>query len=126
MARCRSNEAAEPMSDAHFDEVDLVLDLNSEDESGLPWSFIDEARDPSAITEGGWIIVGERTSRAVAQIAEVEGNVVRVRPLPGPVDRHRHLLRKRTAWQLFRRAVGEAQSPGPIHLEEQGRSLPNR
>ena len=85
------------MSDAHFDEVDLVLDLNSEDESGLPWSFIDEAQNAGAITEGAWIIVGQGTSRAVAQIAEVEGDVVRVRPLPGPVDRHRHLLHKRTA-----------------------------
>ncbi len=47
------------MSDAHFDEVDLVVDLNSEDESGLPWSFLDEARDPSAITEGAWVVVGE-------------------------------------------------------------------
>ena len=85
------------MNDAHFDEVDLVVDLNGEDESGLPWSFIDEARDPSAITEGAWVVVGEGTARAVAQVAEVDGNVVRVRPLPGPVDRHRHLLHKRTA-----------------------------
>jgi hypothetical protein len=35
------------MTEAHLDEVDLVVDLNSEDESGLPWSFVDEARDPS-------------------------------------------------------------------------------
>jgi hypothetical protein len=37
------------MSDAHFDEVDLVVDLNSEDESGLPWSFLErpETRAPS-------------------------------------------------------------------------------
>jgi hypothetical protein len=27
--------------------VDLELDLNSEDDTGLPWGFIDEADDPS-------------------------------------------------------------------------------
>jgi hypothetical protein len=85
------------MTEAHLDEVDLVVDLNSEDESGLPWSFVDEARDPSLMVEGAWVVVGEGTARAVAQVVEVEGDVVRVRPLPGPVERHRHLLHKRTA-----------------------------
>lgn len=73
--------------------VDLVVDLNSEDDSGLPWTFLDEARDPALIREGAWIIVGEGTVRAVAQVIEVDGEIVRVRPLPGPVDKHRHLLR---------------------------------
>ncbi len=85
------------MTEAYLDEVDLVVDLNSEDESGLPWSFIDEARDKSLVVEGAWVIVGEGSARAVAQVVEVDGDVVRVRPLPGPVERHRHLLHKRTA-----------------------------
>jgi hypothetical protein len=79
------------MSSAEL-EIDLVLDLNSEDESGLPWSFLDEARDPSLIREGAWLIVGEGTVRAVAQVIEIEGDIVRVRPVPGPVDAHRALL----------------------------------
>ncbi len=74
-------------------EVDLVVDLNSEDESGLPWSFLDEARDPALIREGAWIIVGEGSTQAVAQVVEIEGEIVRVRPLPGPVESHRALLR---------------------------------
>jgi hypothetical protein len=85
------------VSGTHPEGVDLVVDLNSEDESGLPWSFIDEARDPGLIVEGSWIVVGEGTARAVAQVAEIDGRVVRVRPLPGPVERHRHLLGKRIA-----------------------------
>ena len=72
--------------------VDLVVDLNSEDDSGLPWTFLDEARDPAIIREGAWIIVGEGSVRAVAQVIEIDGEIVRVRPLPGPVDKHRHLL----------------------------------
>lgn len=74
-------------------DVDLVVDLNSEDESGLPWSFLDEARDPALIHEGAWIVVGEGSARAVAQVVEIEGDIVRVRPLPGPVDRHTALLK---------------------------------
>jgi hypothetical protein len=72
--------------------VDLVVDLNSEDESGLPWTFLDEARDPALVREGAWLVVGEGSARAVAQVVEIEGDIVRVRPLPGPVERHRRLL----------------------------------
>jgi hypothetical protein len=85
------------MADAYLDEVDLVVDLNSEDESALPWSLVDEARDPGLIIEGGWAVVGEGAARAVAQVVEVDGDIVRVWPLPGPVDRDRHFLHKRTA-----------------------------
>lgn len=72
--------------------VDLALDLNSEDDTGLPWSFVDEAPDRSRIREGAWIIVGSGTARAVAQVADIDGDIVHVRPLLGPVSRHRHLL----------------------------------
>ena len=77
--------------------VDLTVDLNSEDDSGLPWTFRDEAPDPALVVEGAWLVVGEGSTRAVAQVVEVEGDIVRVRPLPGPVERHRHLLARRVA-----------------------------
>ena len=72
--------------------VDLTLDLNSEDDTGLPWGFVDEAAEPSLIREGAWIVVGSGSARAVAQVADIDGEIVHVRPLPGPVSRHRHLL----------------------------------
>jgi hypothetical protein len=72
--------------------IDLPLDLASEDETGLPWGLLDEAPDPSRIREGAWIIVGSVAAHAVAQVADIDGEVVHVRPLPGPVSRHRHLL----------------------------------
>ena len=78
-------------------ELDLVVDLNSEDESGLPWTFLDEARHPERIREGRWLVVGEGTARAVAQVVEIEGDIVRVRPLPGPVADHLELLGGRVA-----------------------------
>jgi len=73
-------------------QIDLELDLNSEDDTGLPWAFMDEARDPSRIREGAWLIVGSGGATAVAQVIDIEGEIVHVRPLPGPVSRHRHLL----------------------------------
>ena len=85
------------MSDIEELPIDLIVDLNSEDESGLPWTFIDEAQDRSLVVEGAWLMVGEGSARAVAQVIEIEGDIVRVRPLPGPIDRHRHLLTHRAA-----------------------------
>jgi hypothetical protein len=75
-----------------LDELDLRVDLNTEDDTGLPWAFVRDARDPSLIREGAWIIVGSGSVRAVAQVAQVEGELVWVRPLPGPVSRYRALL----------------------------------
>ena len=72
--------------------IDLMLDLNSEDDTGLPWGFVEEAQGPSRIREGAWIIAGSGRARAVAQVADNDGEIVHVRPLPGPVSRHRHLL----------------------------------
>ena len=62
------------MSGTHPEGVDLVVDLNSEDESGLPWSFIDEERYPGLIVEG----ILDRRGRGdgagpVAQVAEIDG-----------------------------------------------------
>ena len=82
---------------SNLPELDLVVDLNSEDESGLPWAFLDEAPHPALVREGAWVVVGQGTVRAVAQVVEIDGNVVRVRPLPGPVSKHRQLLGGRVA-----------------------------
>jgi hypothetical protein len=79
------------------EELDLWVDLNTEDDTGLPWAFLREARDPALIREGAWIIVGSGSVRAVAQVAQVEEEIVWVRPLPGPVDRYRELLRRDVA-----------------------------
>lgn len=73
-------------------DINLPIDLNSEDDSGLPWGLLDESREPHLVREGQWIVVGSGRTRAVAQVADIQGQVVHVRPLPGPVSRHRHLL----------------------------------
>jgi ABC-type tungstate transport system permease subunit len=72
--------------------IDLPLDLASEDDTGLPWGCLDEAFDQSRIVDGAWIVVGSNAANAVAQVADIDGEIVHVRPLPGPVSRHRELL----------------------------------
>ena len=73
--------------------VDLPVDPNSEDDTGLPWGFLDESQSPSKITEGAWIIVGSSRTQAVAQVVDISDGIVHVRPLPGSVASHRSLLR---------------------------------
>ncbi|NMM23362.1 MAG: hypothetical protein HHJ11_07675 [Phycicoccus sp.] len=73
--------------------VDLPVDLNSEDDTGLPWGFLDESLNPSKITEGAWIIVGSTRTKAVVQVVDISDGIVHVRPLPGSVASHRSLLR---------------------------------
>jgi hypothetical protein len=69
------------------------VDLNTEGDTGLPWASLIDPRDPSIVVEGAWLVVGSGKARADAQVvAQVEGELVWVRPLPGPVSQHRHLL----------------------------------
>jgi hypothetical protein len=78
--------------------LDLFIDLNSMDETGLPWSFLDEATDPSRIVAGAYIVVGGGSVRAVAQVVDItDDGIVHVRPLSGPLSDHAHLLRGRAA-----------------------------
>lgn len=41
-----------------WDICDLVADLNAEDDEGLGWSVLDEARDPSRIRRGVMLVAG--------------------------------------------------------------------
>ena len=78
--------------------LDLFVDLNSIDETGLPWSFVDEAIEPSRIVVGAFIVVGGGSVRAVAQVVDItDEGVVHVRPLSGPVSDHLPPLQGRAA-----------------------------
>lgn len=79
-------------------DLDLLVDLNTMDESGLPWAFLDAAPDPSCIVPRQHLVVRSGAVRAVAVVVDiVDGDIVHVRPLPGPIARHRHLLGGRAA-----------------------------
>jgi hypothetical protein len=38
--------------------IDLPSTLNTQDDTGIRWTFIDEAPDPSKVRVGAWIVVG--------------------------------------------------------------------
>ena len=78
------------------DILDLVVDLNSMDETGRPWAFLDAARDPARIVPGAHIVVGS-WRRAIATVVDVADGIVHVKPLRGPVSAHGHLLGDRQA-----------------------------
>jgi hypothetical protein len=73
-------------------DVDLRVDLNTMDESGLPWAFLDEAPRPERIARGAYIVVGSGDAIAVAEVVDVEDGIVHVRPLRGSVASNAQLL----------------------------------
>jgi len=52
-------------------DVDLRIDLNTMDETGLPWTFLDQAPDPSLIVPGRHIVVGSGAAVAVAVVVDI-------------------------------------------------------
>ena len=73
-------------------DVDLVVDLNTMDETGLPWAFLDEAPERARIRVGRHILVGSGAARAVAVVVDIVGEIVHVKPLRGSVAANAHLL----------------------------------
>ncbi len=73
--------------------IDIDVDWNTQDDMGMPWSFLDDAPDPSRIVAGAYVVAGRGTALAVAEVIDVgEDAVVHLRPLPGPVSANAHLL----------------------------------
>ncbi len=83
-------------------ELDLPVDLNTMDDTGLPWTFLDESIHPRRVIPGAHIVVGEGAGehavRAVAVVVDIvdesTGRIVHVMPLRGPVSEHAHLLNR--------------------------------
>ncbi len=74
-------------------DIDLPLDLNSMDETGLPWTFLDQATDPARIVPGHHIVVGSGSALAVAVVVDVtDEGVVHVQPVRGSVAANAYLL----------------------------------
>jgi hypothetical protein len=67
--------------------VDIPCDVQQIDETGYVWTFLEEARDPSLITEGAIVITADEVDPVVARVvsltAEANGTVVRLEILPG-------------------------------------------
>ena len=80
---------------------DITADLNDEDETGLVWTFLDEARDPSIVVPGAIVVAGGPDAPAVAEVVDLvdkpAGRVVHLRLLPGRVEDYAALIRRALA-----------------------------
>jgi len=82
-------------SDRYVDglAIDLFVDFNGEDDTGLPWTDLDDATDASRIVPGRYVIGGAGSAVAVIQVIDVaEDGLVHVRPVRGTLEENRHLL----------------------------------
>ena len=66
-------------------EIELVVDLNTMDETGLPWAFLDTAAHPERIVPGASVVAGSGVARSVARDIDVVDGIVHVQPLRGSV-----------------------------------------
>ncbi len=79
-------------------QIDLVADLNAEDDDGLGWSTLGEARDPTRICPGVMLVAGNRYAQAVVRVVAVdEDGQVHFTVLPGSLEKNRHLIGKALA-----------------------------
>ena len=75
------------------DTVDLVADLNAEDDDGLGWSTLSDARKPTSVQPGAFLLAGSQYGRAVVRVVAVDTDgQVHFSVLPGSVAKNRHLL----------------------------------
>jgi hypothetical protein len=74
-------------------DIDLIADLNAEDDDGLGWSTLQDARDPAQVRPGVMLVAGNRFGRAVVRVMAVdEGGQVHFTVLPGALEKNRHLI----------------------------------
>ncbi len=79
-------------------DIDLTADLNAQDDDGLGWSTLADARDHSRVRPGAMLLAGNRYGRAVVRITAVDDDgQVHFSILPGSVVKNRHLLGRTVA-----------------------------
>lgn len=69
--------------------IDIACDLMDEIETGVVWTLLRDARDPSIIKPGAVVVAGDECAQAMVEVIQVEGEagqgVVHLRVLPDPV-----------------------------------------
>ena len=76
-------------------ELDLIVDLNTMDDTGLAWAFLDDAPRPERMVPGTYVIAGTGVARAVVRIVDVADGIVHVQPLRGSVASNAAVLTAR-------------------------------
>jgi hypothetical protein len=79
-------------------EIDLIADLNAEDDEGLGWSALSDARDASQVRPGVMLVAGNRHGQAVVRVVAVdEDGQVHFTVLPGSLEKNHHLVSRALA-----------------------------
>jgi len=79
--------------------IELPIDFNTMDETGLPWTFLDQAVDPSRVVPGAHLVAGSGAVRAVVVVVDVtDDGIVHVCDVPGTVEDNAHLLGDRSVF----------------------------
>lgn len=79
-------------------DIDLIADLNAEDDEGLGWSLLADARAADRIVPGAMVLAGNQHAQAVVRIVAVDADgQVHFAILPGAVAKNCHLLGRRVA-----------------------------
>lgn len=79
-------------------DIDLTTDLNAQDDDGLGWATLADARDPSQVRPGVMLLAGNIHGQAVVRVTAVdEDGQVHFVILPGSVAKNRHLLGRTVA-----------------------------
>lgn len=79
-------------------EIDLQADLNAQDDDGLGWSTLADARHPGRVVPGAMLVAGNAAGVAVVRVVAVdEDGQVHFAILPGSVEKNRHLLDRTVA-----------------------------
>ncbi len=74
-------------------DFDIEADLNAQDDEGLGWSTLSEAREPDRVKPGALLLAGNRFGQAVVRVVAVDDDgQVHFSILPGSVEKNRHLL----------------------------------
>lgn len=81
-----------------MDDLDLIADLNAQDDDGLGWTTLADARDPGRVRPGAMLLAGNRQAQAVVRVVAVDDDgQIHFAILPGSVAKNRHLLRRTVA-----------------------------
>lgn len=81
-----------------MDNIDLMADLNAQDDDGLGWSTLADARVVERIVAGAMVLAGNAHGQAVVRITAVDDDgQVHFTILPGSVAKNRHLLGRTVA-----------------------------
>ncbi len=79
-------------------QIDIAADLNSEDETGLVWTYLDEAREPAVIQPREIVVAGTELTSAVCEVVDLveqpTGTIVHLRVLPGTLAQYRKLVER--------------------------------